>query len=204
MLGSWHRSNLLTFVGMAAAVVGVGAATRHALSVAVACLVVAGLCDLFDGSFARRFQRDDRTRALGVQLDSLADVLSFVALPIAIAAAYGCQAWWQLAAAVLYALAGINRLAEFNLGADGRPESTTTHYRGLPVTWSALVFALAALAGNCLGTTRDEVFALVMVVLAVAFVADLPVPRPRGLPLVVLLVLAVAILVALATLGVVA
>lgn len=196
MLGSWHPSNALTFAGIATAVLGIALAITERPAAAVACLVVAGLCDLFDGTFARRFERDERTRAMGAQLDSLADMVGFVALPVTLAASLGATSPWQLAVLVGYALAAVNRLAWFNL--DQHPEGTRTHYRGLPVTWAALVVGLVALASHWLGVWLDEVLAATLCLLALAFVTDVGVPRPRGLALIVLLVIALAMLVALA------
>lgn len=196
MIGSRHPANLLTLIGVGVAVLGMVAAGSGRLTAAVAALVIAGLCDLFDGPFARRFDRSRVERAFGVQLDTVADVVSFVALRITVAVAAGVRGWWTVVL-VGYALAAVQRLAAFT--ADAVPGDSPTHYRGLPVTWAALVLSLGALTARWLDLAG--VLAVLMALLSVAFVADVPIPKPRGVALLGLLALAVAVLVVLATAG---
>ncbi|MDR0366307.1 MAG: CDP-alcohol phosphatidyltransferase family protein, partial [Bifidobacteriaceae bacterium] len=149
MLGGWHLSNLVTYVGVAACVAGFGLAGAGEIALALVCLAAAAIADLFDGVFARRFKRTSRQRSLGAALDSLADVASFLALPVAIAFATGLGVWaWVVG--VPYVLAGLTRLAWFDVAAyaraaqsaDNGREQPLSHFRGLPVAYTALALPL--------------------------------------------------------------
>jgi CDP-diacylglycerol--serine O-phosphatidyltransferase len=158
---------------------------------------------LFDGVVARRFDRDLAERARGAALDSLADVVSFLALPVAVVAATGLPLWtW--AVLCLYLLAGLTRLAFFDAAAHaalrpGAQDRPVSHYRGLPTTYAALAVPLTALvaivwAPNALGWALLGCLA----VLAALFVADRPVPKPRGPWYGVFALVAMAVLIGLA------
>lgn len=200
IIGSWHPSVALTYAGAAASVLGMSLAVSGHLRGSVACLVVAGLADLFDGPVARAMSRTDAQRAFGVQVDSLADVFSFVAFPVVLVAALVAQ-WWVVPVLALYAVAGLARLTHFTVAAvvgDG----SRRHFQGLPVTYAALVLPLAALLRPHVGAAFGPVCTAVTAVLAVLFVLDVPVPKPRGAAYAVLGLVAVAIMVALAVVGV--
>ncbi|MGJ6981435.1 CDP-alcohol phosphatidyltransferase family protein [Aestuariimicrobium soli] len=201
-VGSLHCSTWLTLAGGAVAVVGMVLAVGGHLSGAVIALVIAGLCDLADGPIARSTTRSPAQRAHGVQLDSLVDVVSFLALPVAIAATV-TGPWVAAVVGALYVAAGVTRLAAFTVSqdADGdEPPTISTpvsHYRGLPVTYAALVlpvlaWPLARFAPAALGWG----WAGLLAVLGLLFVIDVPVTKPRGAAYAVFGVLAVAVIVA--------
>jgi CDP-diacylglycerol--serine O-phosphatidyltransferase len=162
------------------------------LVVPILCLIVAGTCDMFDGSFARLFHRSDHARAIGVQLDSLADVLSFLALPIVVLAYFDLPIVAQVVVASLYALAGVTRLAFFNAYAD--PDTPISHYRGIPVTMAALVLSVLWLTSAAAGGPTDWLWLGGMVALTIGFVVDVKVPKPTKKSLIGFAVLAVVML----------
>ena len=47
-------------------------------------LVLAGVCDMFDGKVARMCKRTEQEKLFGIQLDSLADTVCFICLPVVI------------------------------------------------------------------------------------------------------------------------
>lgn len=200
IIGSWHPSVALTYVGAATSALGMSLAISGHLRGAVACLVVAGLADLFDGPVARAMSRTDAQRAFGVQVDSLADVFSFVAFPVVLVAALVGE-WWVVPVLALYTVTGLARLTHFTV-AVAVDDTPRRHFHGLPVTYSALVLPLTALLRPHLGATFGPFITVVTAVLAVLFVLDVPVPKPRGVAYAALGLLAVAIMVALAVVGV--
>ncbi len=195
MIGVWNSSVVLTYLGAAAATGGIVAAVGGHAHWAIAALVVAGVCDLFDGLVARRFERDARAEAFGVQIDSLTDAVSFLALPVAVVSLFA-SGWWLAPVAAVYVVAGLARLAYFNLEV---VEGSRTHYRGLPVTYAALVVPVVTILP--LGMLRGPIVGLALCSLAVAFLVNRPVPKPRGAAYVVFALLAVGVLVALPWLG---
>lgn len=193
-IGEYHVSNLITYLGMAAAVAGIGFSVAGRPAAGMLCLIVCGVCDLFDGVFARRFTRTARQKEFGVQIDSLADVLSFAALPVAVLASAGFAAPYHWALLALYVFAALTRLGYFNLAALGDASGQPiAHYRGLPVTYAAFFLPLLwLLYYTPLGGGVVWVYTAAVPALALLFVLDIPVAKPRGAAYVVFSILAVA------------
>jgi CDP-diacylglycerol---serine O-phosphatidyltransferase len=110
-----------------------------------ATLVVAALVlDVLDGRIAR-WRRT--SSALGRELDSLADVISFGVAPAAIG--FGCGMHGSLDQVVLAAFVGcgVSRLARYNVTAESLSDSAgkVSHFEGTPIPASlALVVVLTA------------------------------------------------------------
>lgn len=200
IIGSWHPSVVLTYVGAATSALGMSLAISGHFRGALACLVLAGLADLFDGPVARAMSRTDAQRAFGVQVDSLTDVFSFVAFPVVLVAALVGE-WWVVPVLALYTVTGLARLTHFTVTV-AVDETPRHHFRGLPVIYAALVLPLTALLRPHLGAGFAPLITLVTAALAVLFVLDVPFSKPRGVAYAALGLLAVAIMVALAVFGV--
>jgi len=103
-----------------------------------------------------------------------------------------------------YALAGLIRLAYFNAttmadAADGDEGGRVTHYRGVPVTYAALIIPVTVLATSALPIgAREWVIGGVIAALAVLFVLNVPVRKPGGAMYAVFGALAIGVLAALA------
>ena len=85
------KSVLLTYLGVIFAVTSIYFAfTKMAfyevnyIRYSLVFLVLAGICDMFDGKVARMCKRTPEEKEFGVQIDSLADTVSFVMLPVVI------------------------------------------------------------------------------------------------------------------------
>ncbi len=180
ILGAWNAACFVTLAGLVAALGAIALASAGRIALALAGLILAGLADLFDGPVARRLERSDYEREFGVQLDTIVDVVSFVVAPVAIAFGAGLHSTTGLGAMLLFAVAGAVRLAHFNtLSARGADQAT--HHRGLPVTYTALVFPVIFVLRDLLPpATLLTVLGAVFAALAVAFVVDVPVRKPRG------------------------
>ena len=108
IIGKWNRSVIITYLGMISAVFGMYLAmVMDEPRYAYACLMVSGVCDLFDGMVARKVKRDEQEKAFGVQLDSLVDVISFIALPITVFVASGLNDIWYIPLFAVFAISGI-------------------------------------------------------------------------------------------------
>ena len=165
MIGCWNKSVLLTYVGLIACILGI---TTGNITHAFICLIVAGVCDLFDGTVARMCKRTEFEKQFGIQLDSLNDVLCFLALPISIFLKMGYTEWYHVAIYILYACFGVARLAYFNTNAlDGKP---VKYYTGLPVTLAALIYPLAyTFLRNF--DFFDTLFPFLMLIVSILFVS---------------------------------
>lgn len=195
MVGKWNKSVILTYVGVVFSVVGivVSFALENGAVFAMICLMVAGICDLFDGVVARRCERTDEEKAFGIQLDSLADVVNFTALPIAMFMRIGLFKWYFFPVVCAYAVFSVARLAFFNISADS--DEPVKYYRGLPVTFSALIFPIFYLFSFLIkGRAFTFFFAAVVLAVAVLFVVDFKLPKPRGKAYIAFSALAIVII----------
>lgn len=195
MIGFYNYTVWLTYIGMLSSVVGIGFAGSGNITAAVICLMFSGFCDMFDGIVARsKKDRTDEERRYGIQLDSLSDVVCFGVLPVAIGYNIGADAWWQVAIMALFALAGLIRLAYYNVTEETRQQQTTEkrkHYLGVPITTSALTVPLLFCFRGLLGGYFALAYTLLLLVNGAFFITPIQVKKPSKTGLAVMLVLGV-------------
>src|SRR2546423_6372111 len=122
MIRSFHLADVFTLANAACGIAAVffamlfvaGQSAEHFVA-AAAMAPVAFVFDVLDG----RIARSRRTHsALGRELDSLADVISFGVAPAALAFAAGLSGGWDWFALVYFVCCGVSRLARFNVTAE--------------------------------------------------------------------------------------
>jgi len=155
-------ADLFTFANLAC---GAGAilalmkflVTGDAGWITVACVLipVALVMDTLDGRVAR-WRR--RYSALGADLDSLADAISFGMAPAALGFALGLQGGLDVAALLLFVCCGVGRLARFNVTASSMADASgkVSHFEGLPIPTSVGIVLLWAVLLS-LGRTGDAI-----------------------------------------------
>jgi CDP-diacylglycerol---serine O-phosphatidyltransferase len=101
--------------------------------------------DVFDGKIARARHQHS---ALGRELDSLADVVSFGVAPAALGFAAGLQGGWDAAVLIYFVCCGVSRLARFNVTAESMAgdEGKVSHFEGTPIPTSVVLTAILAFA----------------------------------------------------------
>ena len=110
-----------------------------------AMMVAAFIFDVLDGRIARwRHQHS----ALGRELDSLADILSFGIAPAALGFAAGLRGGWDWIALVYFVCCGVSRLARFNITAESLSEGTdkVAYFEGTPIPTSIVLTGVLVLA----------------------------------------------------------
>jgi CDP-diacylglycerol--serine O-phosphatidyltransferase len=154
MIREFHFADWFT---LANAVSGMGAVlasmtyleTRDVTHVYLACIAVlaALVFDVLDGRIARWRQT---ASALGRELDSLADVISFGVAPAALAYACGMQGFYDRVILAYFVACGVSRLARYNVTADTLSGGTgkVTHFEGTPIPTSIVLVGLLALAAR--------------------------------------------------------
>jgi CDP-diacylglycerol---serine O-phosphatidyltransferase len=194
ILGVYNCACLLSLVGVTAAVAAMILSVRGAVELALVGLMLSGLADLFDGVLARRLRRGDYEKEFGAQLDTVVDAVAFVATPVVIALNAGTTALPILAAMALFVMAGVVRLAHFNtLSVRGADQST--HHRGLPVTYTALILPLLFLLREPLSIDAFHLLlGLSFPVIGLLFVVNVPIRKPRGVLYVILPLLAAGLI----------
>ena len=153
MIREFHLADWFT---LANAVCGVGALfstmtylqTQQVLHIYLACglVPIALIFDVLDGRIARWRQRSS---AMGRELDSLADVISFGVAPAAIAYACGMQGLFDRIVLVFFVTCGVSRLARYNVTAEelSAGSDKVAYFEGTPIPTSlALVAVLFAAA----------------------------------------------------------
>src|SRR5262245_60181251 len=128
MIRGFHLADFLTLGNAACGVIAIFTVmgyveTRSSsrLLAATALLPLALAFDIFDGRVARSRRMHS---AMGRELDSLADVISFGVAPAAIAYGAGMTGLWDVVVLVYFVACGVSRLARFNVTAETLSEGT--------------------------------------------------------------------------------
>lgn len=183
MLGVYNYTVVLTYIGMLTGLTGIGFAMGGRVPWALLCLLLAGLCDMFDGKIAStKRDRTAQEKRFGVQIDSLSDLICFGVLPgvTVFATAHGKVI--VAAVAGLYVLAALIRLAWFNVDEEERQEGTDGQrvlYLGLPVTAVALLLPIVLGGARLLHWPLPALGAGLLAVMAVAFLTPFKLVKPR-------------------------
>ena len=196
IVGMWNKSVILTYIGLFAAVLGMYISIVGInLNYAVICLIIAGIADLFDGSVARKIKRTDDEKSFGVQIDSLVDVMSFIALPITLLTAAGMNKPYHAVLFALFAMCGIARLGYFNV-VTADTQKAIKYYTGLPVTYCALIFPLVFLTRSLL---TGDIFVIVLSVSVITVslleILKVNVIKPKGVAYAVFGIIAIALII---------
>jgi len=152
MIRSFHLADWFT---LANAFCGVGAIfavmsylqmqdVKH-LYFACGLIPLALIFDVLDGRVARWRQQ---TSAMGRELDSLADIISFGVAPAAIAYAAGMQGLWDRVVLLYFVACGVSRLARYNITAAELSEGSdkVKYFEGTPIPTSLLLVIVLAVA----------------------------------------------------------
>ena len=120
-------------------------------------LLAAVACDYLDGHVARWLRQSN---AVGEQLDSLADIISFGVAPAVFAYQLGANQLWQMAVIIFFVLAGVLRLARFNV---------TRAYLGMPITMNGIIVPVLFLAGFADYTIYYFIAAIILMLSTIRF-----------------------------------
>lgn len=152
MIRSLHLADFLTLgnaacgmAGIFCAMVFMGDASIAAFYIAAALAPGALFFDILDGRVARwRHQHS----ALGRELDSLADIISFGVAPAALAFAAGMNGGWDCVVLVYFVCCGVSRLARYNITAESLSEGSNkvAYFEGTPIPTSVLLTGVLAFA----------------------------------------------------------
>ena len=173
----FHPSNLLTYLSVLAGLCAIFSVQKlQSWPVAGGLIALCALADTFDGKFARLFARSASLKDFGIQLDSLADALTFGLVPVIcllLLLSFESVTTYLLwcAAAFFYVVSALTRLGVYNLHHD-----ESNGFVGLPTTVAGLIWSSAFLAQPSVILSMVMLFAC-----GIAMVSPIPLPRPRGL-----------------------
>jgi CDP-diacylglycerol--serine O-phosphatidyltransferase len=152
MIRGFHLADFLTLGNAACGVLAVFAVMSYLetrdvrrLLAAAALLPLALVLDVLDGRVARARQRHS---AMGRELDSLADVISFGVAPATLAYGAGMRGAWDLLVLVYFVACGVSRLARFNVTAEALAGGSgkVAYFEGTPIPTSVVPLGLLMLA----------------------------------------------------------
>ena len=151
MIRGFHLADLFTLANAACGMGGVllamafvGSQSLAYFLWAAAMAPAAFVFDVLDGRVARARHTHS---ALGRELDSLADVVSFGVAPAALAFAAGLRGGWDVLALLYFVCCGVSRLARYNVTAEelSAGQEKVAYFEGTPIPSSVLLTALLAL-----------------------------------------------------------
>ena len=142
-LGFYDYTVVLTYISLGISVFGITMALEGNFKMAIFCLALSGLCDMFDGKIARtKKNRTEDEKNFGIQIDSLCDVVCFGVFPVMICYCLGVNTPAGVASLIFYSIASVIRLAYFNVTEAKRQtqtEENRKYYQGLPITSMAII-----------------------------------------------------------------
>ena len=201
MIGFYDYTVVVTYISLISSIMGMFFAIDGKLPLAVFCLAFSGLCDMFDGTIARtKKNRTDDEKAFGIQIDSLCDVVCFGIFPIILGYQLGMCKIYSLMILAFYGVAGVIRLAYFNVMEEKRQSETSEnrkYYQGLPITSMSVIMPLLFMVSVFFPGFRYFLVCLHIAMLLVGFlfILNFRFRKPTNRELVILVaVVAVAVL----------
>lgn len=199
-IGKYNKSVILTYIGITLAVCGIIFSFLGNISNAMICLIFSGICDLFDGKMARLCKRDEQEKEFGKQIDSLADVFLFLALPCVL----GVELLKALplyfnSVFVIYVICGVIRLAWFNILASS--DQQVKYFIGMPVAYIALVLPIIYSVGLIFKFNLSLVYFFIYLLFAILFIINVKISKPKGIWYIIFFILAIIVTIVIKMMG---
>jgi CDP-diacylglycerol--serine O-phosphatidyltransferase len=150
MIRGFHLADVLTLANAACGMIALFLVVSYVetrdlwrLAGATAFIPVALVFDVLDGRVARWRRRHS---AMGRELDSLADVISFGVAPAVIAYGAGMRGVWDAAILIYFVACGVSRLARFNVTAEALSAGAdkVKYFEGTPIPTSLILVGVVA------------------------------------------------------------
>lgn len=187
MIGYYNYTVILTYMSLVSSVLGMFFAMGIKGDIhpeyAIICLMISGLCDMFDGKVARtKKKRSENEKKFGIQIDSLCDAVCFGVLPSIIGHSVGMNSWCDVPVLVMFPLCAVIRLAYFNVVEEERQKQTSEvrkTYEGLPVTSVALIIPLLYSFHRDIGSKWfPTIYGFALFIIAIAFITRFKIKKP--------------------------
>ncbi len=154
MIRGFHLADFFTLgnaaSGMAAVLLAMAYMGDPSLRLFYAAAALAPLALLFDVLDGRVARWRSTQSALGRELDSLADIVSFGVAPAALGYAAGLNGGWDVVMLVYFICCGVSRLARYNVTAESLSAGSNkvAYFEGTPIPTSVLLTAVLAVAAS--------------------------------------------------------
>lgn len=211
MIGFYNYTVILTYLSLLSSTLGIFMSIKGNFLFAVFCLIISGICDMFDGMVARSHKnRSDLAKAFGIQIDSLCDLVCFGVFPGIFNILFtdkNCPKLTPVAFVIsaIFILCAVIRLGYFNVMEIERQKETQEvrkYYQGMPVTTISGFIPLSFTLRNIIGYHIYYIILnIIVLVVAVLFVLNIKIPKPHKKGVLVLTGLAFAVIAVLALQG---
>ena len=208
MLGVYNYTVILTYLGMLFSFVGIHfvfSDMNRSFILALLCLMISGVMDMFDGKVAStKKNRTPSEKLFGIQIDSMADIISYGVFPSLIVyklatleefkSAHPVGKYIVIAICACYLLCALIRLSYFNVDEMERQNQTSDcrhEYRGLPVTSVALILPFVFIVSYFSGSSKPPVVpcAFLLLVMGLAFITPFKLLKPHFVGKIVLIII---------------
>jgi CDP-diacylglycerol--serine O-phosphatidyltransferase len=143
----FNLANIVTFFNIASGIIAMYFLTHYEFFGAALFAWLGGAFDIIDGKIARKYQLSTE---FGIQLDSYADFLSFVIVPVMFiyfGAIDGKEEFLNMIivvfAVIYYIISGLRRLIQFNI--DANTNEIKKYFIGIPTPLGAILLWLVYL-----------------------------------------------------------
>ena len=185
----WKKENLITFLEIILLVIGIKYCYSGNILVAMAMLIFLGICDGFDGYFAKKFRKGDGNKEYGIQLDSLADIMSSGLFPVIICISMGFTNIIDFIVYAIFLICGITRLTYYNVNTS----KGANYFSGVPITVSTMILPLLFVI-----TKNEIVYMLVLAALSILYVCNFKIKKPNLKQKIILAILGIIIVIVIA------
>lgn len=198
MIGYYNYTVILTYLGMVSACIAIFLAIGNNLWLSLWFMMVAGLCDMFDGTVAStKKDRDENQKSFGIQIDSLCDLVGFGVAPGVFVYTVSKNNIIGGIVAVFITLAAVIRLAYFNVLEANRQKQESGHrksYLGVPVTTIVLVLPIIYVLLQICNVDADAVqyfYQIAVTLIGIGFITPVYIKKPQRIGKIVLVALGI-------------
>jgi len=175
----FNLANLITFGNIASGLIAIHFIVHGDFFTAIILAWIAGALDIADGKVARKYKLSTE---FGIQVDSYADFISFVVMPsflLYYAITAGASGMTELILGlvfIVYIIAGLRRLIEFNMKSE--EGVVTKFFEGVPTPLGAILQWVLYLLFSYGVITNAYVIGLFVVLIAWALNSKIKIPHP--------------------------
>ena len=169
-IGVYRKCDWVTMTGTSFAILGIISAFNMRTTYSIFCLILAAICDAFDGVVARRFRSLKDQEIYGIELDSLSDAISF---------------------GVFFCVCGVIRLAYFNMLTTTK-KKVKNEFIGIPITASAIVIPLVYFVTFLISKKYNYIiFPAVLLIMGMLYITPIKLKKPTSREKAILSILGV-------------
>jgi CDP-diacylglycerol--serine O-phosphatidyltransferase len=177
----FNLANLATFMNIIAGLLAIYFLTHQQFFGAALFAWIGGAFDILDGKIARKY---NLSTEFGVQLDSFADFLSFVIVPVMFIyfgvidtkEIYFLNSFFVFFAFAYYVISGLRRLIQFNIDADAG--SVSKYFVGVPTPLGAILLWLVYLGWTFEIIPNENIVLTLMIIIGYLLNSKVKIPHP--------------------------